>query len=210
MTDAPARSIARFGTLDVTYNAEVLEPRSWTAAQSQWAAELLATAPAGEVLELCAGVGHIGLLAVAGTDRQLVLVDLNPVASELSSINAQAAGLADRVEIRTGSMRDVVESGEQFPVIIADPPWVASDDIGIFPDDPQIAIDGGADGLELARMCCGVIDQHLADGGSAILQLGDQQQVDAIAKHLTAASTTALRVVDVRTFERGVLALISR
>lgn len=210
MTDAPAPSIARFGTLAVTFNDEVLEPRPWTAAQSEWAAELLATAPAGRVLEVCAGVGHIGLLAVADTDRDLVLVDLNPVASELSALNADAAGLADRVEIRTGSMLDAVEPDEQFPVIIADPPWVASHDIGIFPEDPQIAIDGGADGLVLARMCCRVIDEHLAEGGSAVLQLGDQQQVDAVAAHLAATSTTALKILEVRSFERGVLALIAR
>jgi methylase of polypeptide subunit release factors len=210
MTDAPALKTARFGTLDVAYNEDVLEPRAWTAAQSEWAAELLTDAPAGPVLELCAGVGHIGLLAVADSDRRLVLVDLNPVASELSSINAEAAGASERVEIRTGSMLDVVEPGERFPIIIADPPWVASDAIGTFPEDPQIAIDGGADGLDLARMCCSVIDAHLADGGSAVLQVGSQQQVDAVADHLAATSTTSLRVVEVRAFERGVLALVAR
>ena len=208
MTDAPAPSIARFGTLAVEFNAEVLEPRPWTAAQSAWAAELMATAPAGRVLEVCAGVGHIGLLAVADGDRDLVLVDLNPVASELSARNAAAAGLSDRVEIRTGSMLQAIGPDERFAVIIADPPWVASADIGTFPEDPQIAIDGGADGLVLARMCCRVIDEHLADGGSAVLQLGDQQQVDAVAAHL--AETSTLRIVDVRAFERGVLALVAR
>lgn len=220
MTDAtlpaPATSTAAtgpryssFGGLTIAFDERVLEPRAWTMAQSAWAAELLTTAPAGPVLELCAGVGHIGLLAVAGGDRPLVLVDLNPVATELAAVNVLAAGVTDRVEIRTGSMTDVVAPGETFPVIIADPPWVESDAIGAFPEDPQIAIDGGSDGLDLARMCCEVIDAHLAEGGSAVLQLGTQAQVDAIDEFLHHSSTSSLRVAEVRSFDRGVLALIA-
>lgn len=215
LTDGPAETsttlrFAPFGSLTVAFDDRVLEPREWTVAQSVWAAELQATAPDGPVLELCAGVGHIGLLSVSDSDRPLVLVDLNPVASALSAANVRAAALDERVEIRSGSMTDVLAPGEMFPVIIADPPWVESDGIGRFPEDPQIAIDGGADGLDLARMCCEVIDAHLAAGGSAVLQLGTQQQVDAIGDFLAHASTSALRVTEVRTFERGVLALISR
>ncbi|MET0928406.1 MAG: methyltransferase [Aeromicrobium sp.] len=198
-----------FGSLTIAFDDRVLEPREWTVAQSAWAAELQTTAPAGPVLELCAGVGHIGLLAVVGSERDLVLVDLNPVASELATINVLAAGADERVDIRTGSMTDVVGAGEKFPVIIADPPWVESAAIGRFPEDPQIAIDGGEDGLDLARMCCEVIDTHLAEGGSAVLQLGTQQQVDAIDAFLARSSVSSLRVNEVRSFDRGVLALVS-
>ena len=62
------RTIA-FGPLTIAYDALVLEPRQWTTIQSEWARELLATAPPGPVLELCTGAGHIGLLAVTGTTR---------------------------------------------------------------------------------------------------------------------------------------------
>ncbi|MCW2839764.1 MAG: methyltransferase [Aeromicrobium sp.] len=201
--------LTRFGSLEVAFDDRVLEPREWTVAQSAWAAELLASAPAGPVLELCAGVGHIGLLAVTGTDRPLVLVDLNPAASELSAVNVAAAGVDDRVDIRTGSMTEVLVPGETFALVIADPPWVESDGIGRFPEDPKIAIDGGEDGLDLARMCCEVIDAHLAPGGSAILQLGTGAQVEAIDAFLADASSSGLRVTAVREFDRGVLALIS-
>ena len=45
-----------FQGLSISYDHHVLEPRPWTEAQSSWAAELLGDAPAGPVLELCAGV----------------------------------------------------------------------------------------------------------------------------------------------------------
>lgn len=198
-----------FGGLTVLHDSDVLTPRAWTVAQSTWAAELLLSAPEGPVLELCAGVGHIGLAAVAESRRELVMVDLNPVACDYARRNALAALMSHRVEVREGRMDDVVSYGEKFALIIADPPWVPSAGIGEFPDDPSIAIDGGVDGLDLARTCCAVIDAHLLEGGSAVMQLGSIEQVDAISEHLERDRGSALRVAEVRTYERGVLALLS-
>ena len=197
-----------FGTLTVVYNDAVLEPREWTAAQSLWARELLAAAGSGPVLELCAGVGHIGLLALAEEpDRELVLVDLNPVACELASLNAAAAGRAATTEIRHGRLEDVVADAERFVGVIADPPWVPSHETGRFPEDPLIAIDGGADGLDLAWACVQVAQAHLVEGGWVLLQLGSVEQVTALEKRL-ASSDFALRVLETRTFERGVVSLL--
>ena len=196
-----------FGGLTVMYDDRVLTPRGWTLAQSWWSAEILPSAPDGRVLELCAGVGHIGLAAVAEGRRELVLVDLNPVACELARVNADAALMGHRVEVRQGRVDQVVAADERFALIIADPPWVLSADIASHPNDPAIAIDGGDDGLELARVCCDVIESHLVTGGSAILQLGNEDQACSIAEHLEQGST--LRVREVRTYERGVLARLS-
>ena len=77
-----------FGTLTIAYDDRVLRPREWTAAQSDWAADLMTAAPGGTVLELCAGAGHIGLLAVASSGRRLLCVDANPVACDYARANA--------------------------------------------------------------------------------------------------------------------------
>ena len=89
-----------FGSLTIAFDDRVLRPRGWTTAQSEWAAELMLTAPGGPVLELCSGAGHIGLLAVAGSGRSLVCVDANPVACDYARANALQAGLAELVEVR--------------------------------------------------------------------------------------------------------------
>jgi methylase of polypeptide subunit release factors len=199
-----------FGGLDIRFDDRVLHPREWTIAQSRWAAELLEPAPDGPVLELFAGVGHIGLAAVVATERRLVQVDLNPVACDLARHNAEAAGLSDRVEVREGRIDAVLGSDERFRVVIADPPWVPSSGVHEFPDDPSIAIDGGSDGLDLARTCCSVIDRHLDTGGAAVLQVGTPEQARAVDGHLSRTSTSGLRVADTREHERGVLALLAR
>lgn len=208
MWDDKQDALMDFGGITIQYDDRVLRPRPWTLAQSRWAAELLEELPEGRVLELCAGVGHIGLAAVADGRRELVMVDLNPAACEMARRNADAALMSRRVEIRRGRMDQVIAADERFALVVADPPWVSSTDITTYPDDPPIAIDGGSDGLDLARTCCAVIDAHLADGGSAILQLGTTEQADAIAQNLETGTT--LRVCEVRSYERGVLVKLSR
>jgi release factor glutamine methyltransferase len=198
-----------FGALTIAFDDRVLRPREWTTAQSQWAADLTATAPDGTVLELCAGAGHIGLLAVASTGRRLVCVDASDVACDYARANALAAGLADRVEVREGRLEEAVAPGERFPLVIADPPWVPRAQTTRYPEDPLTAIDGGDDGLDVARACLAVVDAHLAPGGSAVLQVGTREQVDALRREPCLAEGR-LVVVEVRQEERGVLARIDR
>lgn len=198
-----------FGSLTIAFDDRVLRPRAWTAAQSQWAADLMATAPDGAVLELCAGAGHIGLLAVAANRRELVCVDASSVACDYARANALANQMADRVEVREGRLEEAVAPHERFPVVIADPPWVPREETSRYPEDPLTAIDGGDDGLDVARACLAVVDTHLAPGGSAVLQVGTLEQVDVLRAEPCFAEGR-LAVVEVRQEERGVLARVDR
>jgi len=195
--------IIDFGDLRIAFDERVLRPRAWTENQSLWAAELLPSLPAGTVLELCSGAGQIGLLAVAGSGRRLVCVDLNPVAAEYIAANAVAAGLRNRVEIRLGRINDSLAPRERFPLIIADPPWVPRSQTARFPEDPLVAIDGGDDGMGVVRECLAAIEAHLGSGGVALLQLGPGGQAEAVAEMLAG---TKLVAGETREFgERGVL-----
>ena len=198
-----------FGPLTIAFDDRVLRPREWTAAQSEWAAELMRPAPDGPVLELCAGAGHIGLLAVAASKRRLVCVDANPVACDFARDNARDAGMADRVEVREARLETALADDEIFPVVIADPPWVPRAETGRFPEDPLSAIDGGDDGLDVARACLRVVADHRAPGGSAVLQLGTVAQATALAREECFTDGT-LTMPELRQEERGVLARVDR
>lgn len=182
-----------FGPLTIAYDERVLTPRPWTVLQSHWARELLDTAPPGPVLELCSGAGHIGLLAVHGTDRRLVCVDTDPIACDYARENAEVAGLGARVAVHQSALSSF-DADHGFGLIIADPPWVLSEHVTCFPADPVLAIDGGPDGLEVARECLAVIDRLLLPGGSALLQLGSVAQTGAIGDELP----PGLRAAEVR------------
>ncbi|SDR78997.1 Methylase of polypeptide chain release factors [Nocardioides scoriae] len=200
--------VAEFGELEIAFDARVLRPRHWTTAQSRWAHALLPSAPEGPVLELCSGAGHIGLLAVHGSERSLVCVDASPVAAAYTRSNAERAGMGGRVEVRHGMVRDVLAPGERFALVIADPPWVPAAETARFPEDPLLAIDGGPDGMVVVDECLRALVAHLAPGGAAVLQLGTAFQADAVAQRLRG---TDLVVGELREYgEHGVLVRLDR
>lgn len=170
----------RFGHLDIDYDDRVLTPRTWTARQSEWAAELSAGLPDGPMLELCSGAGQIGLLAAAMAGRPLVCVDANPVACAFNRANADRAGLSHLVEVREGSIENALDPDERYCLVIADPPWVPTAQVERYPEDPRTAIDGGADGMLVAETCLTATARHLSPGGSAVLQLGTAAQADRL------------------------------
>jgi release factor glutamine methyltransferase len=202
MTTVPAPESIGFGPLRITFDGRVLRPRPWTEAQATWAAEILTDAPAGAVLELCAGAGQIGLLAVLGSTRRLVCVDVNPAACDWARHNAEEAGLADRVDVREGPMDEVLRESERFALVVADPPWVRREEVGSYPEDPLVAIDGGDDGMDVVWTCVAVARQHLMPLGTLLLQLGSVQQVDALRDRLRDDDFV---ITEVRWCDRGVL-----
>jgi methylase of polypeptide subunit release factors len=205
----PPVQLVQFGHLTIAYDDRVIRPRPWTVAQSAWAAQLLGDVPPGDVLEVCAGAGHIGLLAVDGTDRRLVLVDANPAACRYARVNADLARGSGTVEVREGRMEEVLGVDERFPLVIADPPWVPTSSVADHDDDPVTAIDGGDDGLDLARACLGVIGRHLADGGAAVLQVGPDQ-TPAVASYVARNPALRLQVVAERLTDGGGLVHLAR
>ena len=179
-----------FGPVRVTYDDDVLEPRPWTLAQSVWAAEL----PPGPMLELGCGAGHIGLAAAALTGSPLLQVDTSEAAVRTAAANASDAGLAATVRQRLGDPADVLGEDERFAVVVADPPYIPSDEVDRFPEDPSTAIDGGGEGVALVHHFLTVAAAHLAPGGAIVLQLGGDGQIDQVEAWLRTPGAPALVV----------------
>jgi methylase of polypeptide subunit release factors len=183
-TSSHVVSVTTFGGLVIAADERSLQPRPWTIVQSQWLAELSAECPEGPILELCAGVGHIGLEAARLTGRSLVQVEHSVGSCEWAQHNAARNGLGDRVDVRLGDMLEVLAAGERFPLILADPPYVPSDEVANYPDDPVHAIDGGFDGLALLRRSLVAIRRHLDPQGAAILQVRGYRQAMLVKDEL--------------------------
>lgn len=197
-----------FGVLSVAFDGRVLHPRPWTVIQATWAAELAADVPAGPILELCCGAGHIGLLAALLSGRRVVQVDSDPSACRFARLNAEAAALAADVEIRCADLGSALRPDERFPIIIADPPYIPSGELGRFPADPRAAIDGGQDGLDAVRACLDVVSGHLLELGACLLQVRGPAQLEALAPLVERRSLVvrAARVVD----DERAVALVGR
>lgn len=209
---ATTRSTA-FGPITVEYDSRVLTPRPWTLGQSLWAAELARALPAGgRLLELCAGAGQIGLAAAVLADRDLVQVELDPVAAGFAADNARRNGWQDRVEIRTMPLEDAVQAGELFALILADPPYLPTAATTRWPEDPLRAIDGGPDGTALIRACLKIGADHLGDDGTMLLQVAGPAQGDQVDQLLRTTPEWHLRAGELRVTdaERAVLRIDRR
>ena len=170
--------VALFGDISVQWDRRVLRPRPWTTAQSHWAAALAATCPDGPILELCCGAGQIGLLAATLTGRPLIQVDRDPVAAAYVRRNAAATGVDS--DVRVASMSDALADDERVALVILDPPWVPTERVPSFPEDPVGAIDGGIDGTAQLVLGLGVALRHLLPGGHAVVQVGGPPQVEVV------------------------------
>jgi methylase of polypeptide subunit release factors len=196
VTTFATQEVIDFGPVRVAFDSSVLRPRAWTLAQSEWAAEL---APAGEpLLEVGCGAGHIGLAAAVMSGSPLVQVDRDPAACRWAGLNAGAVGYGHRVEQRCGTAAEALAAGEVFDVVIADPPYVPSAEVTLYPEDPPGAIDGGPDGLAMIRSFLRDIAGHVSPAGSVLLQVRGAGQVDELDGWLAHPSSPALVVTEAR------------
>jgi release factor glutamine methyltransferase len=150
------------------------------------------------ILDLCTGSGVIAVsLAREYPAAQVVATELSPAAAALARRNAARNAVADRVDVREGDLFAPVR-GERFDLIAANPPYIASSVIPtLSPEvrrEPVIALDGGPDGLAFYDRICAEAREHLAPGGTIVLEHGFDQ-ADAVAARLTAAGFTGVTLV---------------
>lgn len=118
------------------------------------------------VMEIGTGSGIISLLAAKHGAAKVVSTDINPRAIESVTNNARDLGYGDIIEPRlvTGddtSAYAVIEDGEQFDVIISNPPFALDLDA---PGNDAVTDTG-----ELGFSIINGLDDHLADGGTVVL-----------------------------------------
>ncbi len=146
-----------------------------------------AAGPAPVVLDLCCGVGAIGAAVLAAVPgAQLIAVDVDP-----REVACARRNLGDRV--LTGDLfapLPVALRG-RIDVIAANAPYVPTAAIGLMPGEardhePALALDGGPDGLDIARRIAADAPAWLAPGGALIVETS-RRQADALAALFAAA-----------------------
>lgn len=130
----------------------------------------------------------------------LVQVDRDPAACRWAASNAAANGYGGRAEQRCGTAGEVLGAGELFTVVVADPPYVPSAEVGLYPEDPLEAIDGGPDGLDSVRSFLREVAGHLATEGSVVLQVRGLRQVAEVESWLAHPTSPALAVSEARSY----------
>jgi release factor glutamine methyltransferase len=138
----------------------------------------------GRAVDLCTGAGAIAAHLTAEVPTASVIgVDLDPTAVACAERNGVRAALGD--------LGQPLGPEHSFDVVTAVPPYVPTGELRLLPPDvqryePRVALDGGADGLDVARRVVSAASRLLAPGGWLLIEVGGDQD-SGLAPDLAAA-----------------------
>ena len=133
------------------------------------------------VLDLCTGSGCLAILASnVFHNAKITAADLSSDALDVARINLKEHDLLDQITLHQGNLFEAVK-GQQFDLIISNPPYVAKAEVDSFPPEyghePKMAHLGGEDGFELVREIIKQAPKHLNKGGGLLCEIGIGREI---------------------------------
>jgi ribosomal protein L3 glutamine methyltransferase len=136
------------------------------------------------VLDLCTGSGCLAVLAARTfLQARIDAVDISKDALDVAARNITDYGLGERIKLHRGDLFGPV--GEtRYDLIISNPPYVDAEGMAELPREcraePKLALDGGADGLDVVRRILKEAPRHLTSQGGLLCEIGrGREQLEA-------------------------------
>ncbi|RGE21081.1 peptide chain release factor N(5)-glutamine methyltransferase [Leucobacter sp. wl10] len=175
---------APFRSIELSVGPGVFVPRPETETVAQFAIDALQAVPDPEpiAVDLCTGSGAIAL-AVANEvpAAQVWAVEKSPEAHAWAERNVREWG-SGRVTLLLGDVRDpepLARLAGRVDVLVSNPPYVPEGMVPRHPEvrehDPELALYGGPDGLELIRSISRIGLGLVRPGGSLVLEHAETQ-----------------------------------
>jgi len=170
---------AEFCGLRIVVRPGVFVPRRRTQLMADEAAAL-AGRVAGRrpvVLDLCCGAGALAAAVARTVDAEVYACDVEPRAVECARLN-----LGDRGQVFEGDLFGPLPDHlrGRVDVLVANVPYVPTGEIALLPaearlHEPRVTLDGGVDGLDVARRVVAGAPDWLAPGGSLLVETSRRQ-----------------------------------
>ena len=190
-----------------TVTPDVLDPRADTET-------LIATALEGpapqRLLDLGIGSGAIAVTLLAEwPDATGVATDISIAALNVARDNAQALGVASRLELIRSDWFEAVSG--RYDLILSNPPYIAAEEMpDLSPEvrlhDPAIALSPGGDGLDPYRVIAAQAPAYLTPAGRLIVEIGWQQGADVTAIFRAAGWRDLRLILDMEGRDRVLIA----
>ena len=178
----------------------VIVPRSFIAEliPEQFAPWVADPESVTNVLELCTGSGCLPImLADAFSNAQIDAVDISADALAVARRNVEEYELQDRINLIESDLYAKVPK-KKYDLIVTNPPYVNAGSMSQLPREylrePQIALAGGTDGMDLVRNIVEGAAERLRKHGVLIVEVGNEREFAEAAfpdLELTWVSTSA-------------------
>jgi release factor glutamine methyltransferase len=139
------------------------------------------------ICDVCTGSGIIGItVAKECEETEVLCLDISSVALETAMENAKNLGVSERVEVVFSDLLGyALERELRFDVIVSNPPYIRTSDIGGLMADvkeyePFEALCGGEDGLEFYRKITEQSMMLLRKEGMLAFEIGYDQRADVM------------------------------
>ena len=169
-----------FWSLDFLVTPDVLIPRPETERLVEISLECAGAFDSDlplRILDMGTGSGAIAITLAKELPRaQVVATDVSAAALEIARRNAARHRVTDRIQFRASYLFDSIRERE-FHLIVSNPPYVKSGDLAVLAPEvsrwePEIALDGGRDGLDYYRGMVAQGFRQLLPGGALIVEIG--------------------------------------
>jgi ribosomal protein L3 glutamine methyltransferase len=131
------------------------------------------------VLDLCTGNGSLAVLAaMAWPDVDVDALDIDIDALAVAKLNVERHNLALRVRLLQGD--GLAGADGPYDLILCNPPYVNSSSMAALPAEyraePELALAGGADGMDFIRELLRAAPAALNDDGVLVLEIGNERE----------------------------------
>ncbi|MGB5811317.1 MAG: peptide chain release factor N(5)-glutamine methyltransferase [Polyangiales bacterium] len=137
-----------------------------------------------DVLDVGTGSGAVALtIAAERPSTRVTGTDLSDDALKVANANRNRLGLDDRVHFERA---DVVNAGGPYGVVVSNPPYVTNEELrSLEPEvrdhEPTLALEGGADGLDVVRALLRATAAVTAAGADLLVEIGRGQARSTVA-----------------------------
>jgi ribosomal protein L3 glutamine methyltransferase len=130
------------------------------------------------ILDLCTGGGSIAILAaMAFPDARVEATDISQDALDLAAQNVADHGLAERIRLHRGDLFEPL-GRRRFDLVLCNPPYVNAESMATLPAEflaePQLALAGGRDGMDVIRRILAEAPAHMTTDGLLVLEIGHE------------------------------------
>ena len=132
-----------------------------------------------KILDMCTGSGIIAIILAKYCENvDITAVDKSEKALKVAIKNAKTHNVYNKINFVKSDMFENLKG--KYNIIVSNPPYIEKDVIKTLSKDvqhePEMALDGGIDGLDFYRIINNNVDNFLEKNGAAFLEIGYNQR----------------------------------